>query len=121
MVCGNFAKEVEGDTVAGGVDSGTIRLLLSTSSHRCWTISTVDVKTAFLQTPRTQTSKNTFVQPPAIMKDADFLHHPGEKWMVTGALYGLLTSPKLKSPKGWNDYRNNQMAKMQWKEQKVGN
>ena len=70
VACGNFASAVGNsdiETAAGGVDNGTVRVLLSTSAHRGWSISTVDVRTAFLQAPRRATPGHvTVVQPPQV-------------------------------------------------------
>ena len=109
VACGNYSSSVEGETAAGGVDNGTIRVLLSVAAHFSWRLATVDVKTAFLQAPRRQTITTTYVNPPAILREAGILRHPGERWKVTGALYGL-----LESPKDWADYRDKEMTKAKW-------
>ena len=75
-----------------------------------WSISTVDVKTAFLQAPRRATPGHiTVVQPPQILKEAEAMESREEQWPVTGALYGL-----IESPKDWGDFRNSKMEKMAW-------
>ena len=113
VACGNFAAGAgiaSADNAAGGCDNGTVRLLVSTSAHHGWSISTVDVRTAFLQAPRRPTpGKSTVVQPPQILKEANVLGSTTERWEVTGALYGL-----VESPRDWNDFRNSKMQEMAW-------
>ena len=113
VACGNFAAGAgiaSADNAAGGCDNGTVRLLVSTSAHHGWSISTVDVRIAFLQAPRRPTpGKSTVVQPPQILKEANVLGSTTERWEVTGALYGL-----VESPRDWNDFRNSKMQEMAW-------
>ena len=113
VACGNYAAGVgnaEIETAAVRVDNGTVRVLICTSAHRGWSISTVDVKTAFLQAPRRATPGHiTVVQPPQILKEAEAMGSREEQWLVTGALYGL-----IESPKDWGDFRNSKMEKMVW-------
>eukprot|EP00434_Breviolum_minutum_P027091 symbB.v1.2.023958.t1/scaffold2234.1/size87202/2 len=52
-------------------------------------------------------SRITAVQPPQILKEAEAMESREEQWQVTGALYGLIASPK-----DWGDFRNSKMEKM---------
>ena len=71
-------------------------------------LSTVDVKTAFLQAPN-QRQKLLVVTPPKIFGQAGVTKE-GERWLVLKALYGLNTSPK-----DWGCHRDKTMASFGWR------
>ena len=114
VACGNHVQEdhQRQDISAGGIDAIVTRTLVAIASRKCWSISTADVKTAFLQAPRRITpGKATVISPPSVLKEANILEKGGnEKWLVTGALYGL-----VESPKDWAVHRDAQLKRMRWK------
>ncbi|CAE7396116.1 RE1 [Symbiodinium sp. KB8] len=59
-----------------------------------------DIRTAFLLAPLRQNQKRTVLRPPSVLVQAGFAA-PGEYWEITGALYGLQTSPA-----DWAIYRD---------------
>ena len=75
-------------------------------------LGTADVKTAFLQAPRRRThGRETIVSPPAILREAGVLSYGwAERWKVTGAMYGL-----VESPRDWADFRDGRLRQMSWK------
>ena len=64
-----------------------------------------EVKSAFLLAPKAQ-GDLVIVKPPRILVDAA-LAEPDEHWVVTSAMYGLVTSPK-----DWSVYRDTELQKM---------
>ena len=87
VCCGNYQTSVEeGSTYAGGVDSVTVRMALR------WGAAALDIKTAFLNAPRTS-SAIIATEIPGIMKQLK-LASSDHVWLIVGALYGLTTSPR---------------------------
>ena len=113
VACGNYIQEAHDkqEVSAGGLDAIVTRSLVALASRKQWTISTADVKTAFLQAPRRATpGRATCISPPSVLRDAGVLQKgPGERWLVTGALYGL-----VESPRDWATFRDSQLKKMSW-------
>ena len=113
VACGNYVKDdhTKQEISAGGIDAIVVRTLISRAAVEDWSVGTVDVKTAFLQAPRRQTpGKATVITPPAVWRDAGILRNGNsERWQVTGALYGL-----VESPKDWAVYRDLQLKRMSW-------
>lgn len=56
VCCGNFQTQEEVPTYAGGADAITVRLALRLGALRGWFVAPLDVKTAFLNAPRTSSS-----------------------------------------------------------------
>ena len=84
------------------------RSLVSKASQKSWSCATVDVKTTFLQAPRREEKgKLTLVTPPAITKEVQVCGQ--EWWLVKGALYGL-----VESPKDWAVFRDSTCRKISW-------
>ena len=92
VVCGNFASEKASDTSIGGVCAVALRGTIHAAALNDWSLGTVDVKGAFLQTPRRETGKISVVQPPALLVQTGLAEH-GEMWRVHHALYGYVESP----------------------------
>ena len=113
--CDNFASKENAITdkiSAGGIDGIALRALVSSAARRNWTLASVDVKTAFLQAARRETpGRVTLIQPPGMMvRDSGLLKDgPREMWQVTGAMYGL-----LESPKDWSVHRDRVMSPICW-------
>ena len=105
VACGNHVQSgaERGDLSAGGIDTIAFRSLVSMATREGFSLGTADVKTAFLQAPtRSTPGRETIVQPPAILKEAGVLSYGwAERWKVTGALYGL-----VESPRDWADFRD---------------
>ena len=108
VACGNqAAKNEDAEVAAGGLCTVCTRSLVSKASQCGWGCATVDVKVAFLQAPqREEKGKLTLVTPPAITKEAQVCGQ--EWWLVKGALYGL-----VESPKDWAVYRDLQNHRME--------
>ena len=110
MICGNLASEqadpppggLPGGSYASGVDGVLIRASLLEASQRRWEITSLDVKSAFLQAPRPHQpgGKPVAVQPPKVMVDLGVCE-PDEVWLIRKALYGFNTSPSY-----WAIYRD---------------
>ena len=87
----------------GGLGERTAMLRLASLQH--WDCLSLDVKSAFLLAPRAQ-GETVIVKPPRILEEAH-LAQPGEHWLVTSAMYGLVTSPK-----DWSSFRDAELQKM---------
>lgn len=114
VACGNFAKaKSDEDTFASGAGGCEVRLLLKAAALYDWTVSTVDVKTAFLNAPVNESAERgiVIVEPPRIFREAQVLQQPGELWLVRKALYGLATSPK-----DWCLHRDRCFREFSWNE-----
>ena len=111
VACGNFSESAKHKNrdqklqcYAGGADSLSLRCHLRAAGHRAqshgWRTSGADIRTAFLLAPLRQNQKRTVLRPPSVLVQAGFAA-PGEYWEITGALYGLQTSPA-----DWAIYRD---------------
>ena len=108
VCCSNFQSQVEeGSTYAGGVDSVTVRMALRWAALQKWTVATLDVKTAFLNAPRTSPSI-VATEVPQVMRQLGF-GTGQEVWLIVGALYGLVTSPR-----DWQKCLDEQLPQMTW-------
>ena len=95
-----------GDEVyASGADSTQLRATLRVASLNNWHCLSLNVKSAFLLAPKAQ-GDLVIVKPPKVLVDAS-LAKPGEHWVVTSAMYGLVTSPK-----DWSVYRDSELRSM---------
>ena len=107
VCCGNYMEPRAGDEVyATGADSTQLRATLRMASLQQWECLSLDVKSAFLLAPKAQ-GETVIVKPPKILEEAK-LAQPGEHWLVTSAMYGLVTSPK-----DWSSFRDAELQKMQ--------
>eukprot|EP00913_Durusdinium_trenchii_P016583 g15588.t1 len=106
VCCGNYMEPRAGEEVyASGADSTQLRTMLRLASLRQWECLSLDVKSAFLLAPKAQ-GETVIVRPPKILEEAG-LAQPGEHWLVTSAMYGLVTSPK-----DWSSFRDSELQKM---------
>ena len=80
--------------------------MLRVASLQNWHCLSLDVKSAFLLAPKAQ-GELVIVKPPRILVDAQ-LAKPDEHWVITSAMYGLVTSPK-----DWSVYRDAELQKME--------
>ena len=78
------------------IDITSIRLVLSeVSQDETWGISTLDVKTAFLNADMpTEPAEQVYVVPPAIFVQFGLVK-PGTIWKLSKAVYGLRQSPRF--------------------------
>lgn len=112
VACGNYVgKTTTESTYASGAGSCEVRFLLKTAAIQAWSVSTLDVKTAFLNAPVDDSVDRglVIVEPPRIFRDAKVLRHPEEVWLVRKALYGLVTSPK-----DWVLHRDGRLRDVRW-------
>ena len=93
VACGNFmqAKSSE-STFASGASGIEVRMLMKVAAVRGWDLSTIDVKTAFLNAPVNEAAERgiVIVEPPRIFKEAEVLRHPTRstgwsRWPCTGS------------------------------------
>lgn len=106
VCCGNYMEARSGEEVyASGADSTQLQATLRVASLENWQCLSLDVKSAFLLAPKAQ-GELVIVKPPRILVDAQ-LAKPDEHWVVTSAMYGLVTSPK-----DWSVYRDAELLKM---------
>ena len=106
VCCGNYMEPRAGDEVyATGADSTQLRATLRVASLHQWECLSLDVKSAFLLAQKAQ-GETVIVKPPKILEEAK-LAQPGEHWLVTSAMYGLVTSPK-----DWSSFRDAELQKM---------
>ena len=115
MCCSNHAPASElslsrADLYAGGVDSLTVRIVLSyVSQFDSWCGCSIDIKTAFLHAPVHQGDHATpliVVKPPHLLIQMGLVGH-NHRWLVRKALYGLQTSPR-----DWSTYRDQQSRRV---------
>ena len=114
VVCGNHVErdtEAEGDTFAGGTDITAIRLQVKVAMERKWTMSALDIKSAFLNADlheEREPENLVAMRPPTIMVRLGYAE-PGELWLIDKAMYGLRQSPRR-----WSDHRDAELAKLTW-------
>ena len=114
VCCGNYMEARTGDEIyASGADSTQLRATLRVASMNAWHCLSLDVKSAFLLAPKAQ-GELVIVKPPRILVEAS-LAEPDEHWVVTSAMYGLVTSPK-----DWSVYRDMELQKMIGEVEKPG-
>ena len=114
VACGNYVEVDPQDvpeTAAGGLDAIVARVMVAMAARHHWTVSTADVRTAFLQAERRSTpGRVTVVTPPSLLKDTQILKEGSqEKWLIQKAIYGL-----IESPKDWADHRDAMLQKVCW-------
>eukprot|EP00913_Durusdinium_trenchii_P001700 g1572.t1 len=107
VCCGNYMESRSGEEVyATGADSTQLSTMLRVASLQNWHCLSLDVKSAFLLAPKAQ-GELVIVKPPRILVDAA-LAKSDEHWVITSAMYGLVTSPK-----DWSVYRDAELQKME--------
>ena len=71
VACGNFtAKDAQDDLYAGTGDVVTFRMMLQYASEMGWEGVTMDIRTAFLNTP--WDDEDVLVKPPALLGEDGF-------------------------------------------------
>lgn len=110
VCCGNYqTSSEEGSTYAGGVDSVTVRTALRWGALQGWTAAVLDIKTAFLNAPRTSASIIA-TEVPGVMRQLQ-LADTDQIWLIVGALYGLTTSPR-----DWQLCRDARLPEIRWQQ-----
>ena len=110
VACGNFMSEVNGETSASGLDCIGLRAVLRKAADQAWSVSSLDVRRAFLNAPRLeQPGHVTLVDPPALLQKMG-ITKPHEVWQVRGALYGL-----CESPRDWSVHRDKTLRSLRWR------
>ena len=107
--CGNFQQgspRSKLDTHASGISAEAIRLLVRFAGHAQWTLTTTDIKTAFLNAPIvTPNEEKIIVRVPSILRAANVCQEP--YWLIRRALYGLDVAPR-----SWTLHRNQTLSEM---------
>ena len=110
VACGNMACQQSENISAGGLDTIAIRTMICEAAQKRWCLATCDVRTAFLQAPRREgDGKLTAIAPPNVARGV-LQYGEEERWIVTGALYGL-----VESPHDWSVHRDRKMRSLTWK------
>ncbi|CAE7489266.1 unnamed protein product, partial [Symbiodinium sp. CCMP2456] len=108
--CGNFQQgcpRTKLDTHASGISAESIRLLVRFAGHSQWTISTTDIKTAFLNAPIVTPNEETIiVRVPSILRAAGVCQEA--YWQIKRALYGLDVAPR-----SWTLFRNKTLGSIE--------
>ena len=95
VVCGNFQdKEAHEMLYTANTDNSTIRCALAVAAQNdTWCVSSVDVSTAFLNTPLPEDGDQFYVVPPQILVDFGLIP-VNTMWRLRRAVYGLRVSPR---------------------------
>ena len=106
VACGNFtAKDAQDELYASTGDAVTLRIMMKLASENQWDGVTLDIRTAFLNTP--WEDMDVLVKPPHLMIRMKLVEE-GTLWRPTKALYGFRKSPRL-----WGNHRDSTMRKME--------
>ena len=109
VACGNYASAPDGEVSAGGVETICLRTLMRKSAHMGWSISTIEIKKAFLNAPRVEKEGHvTIIEPPAVLVAMGVVPS-SESWRVRGAIYGL-----VQSPHDWGLQRDSTFREVSW-------
>ncbi len=105
VACGNFTnKDAQDDLYASTGDAVVLRILMKKASEEGWRGASLDVKTAFLNTP--WDDMGVSVRPPNILIKMGLVEED-TLWLPTKALYGFRKSPRL-----WGNHRDEVLRKM---------
>ncbi|CAK0796462.1 unnamed protein product, partial [Prorocentrum cordatum] len=103
-VCGAVGPSEQ--TFTQHVDIASLRMALAVCAHRRWSVSALDVSTAFLSALLPVDKKRVVIRPPAIFVKFGLVP-AGEHWAAERAIYG----PRC-SPKAWGDLRDAELRKL---------
>ena len=99
VACGNFTnRDAQDDLYASTGDAVVLRIMLQWASEKDWSGVSLDIKTAFLNTP--WDDMGVLVKPPYLLVKMGLVEE-GTLWLPTKALYGFRKSPRL-----WGNYRD---------------
>ena len=113
VVCGNYQEVGTGDRYAGGADGCQVRALIRTAALRGWCLAGSDIRVAFLNAPKRDTTKITAMEVPTIFKHLG-LADAEDVWIIEKALYGLVSSPR-----DWGIHRDEVLPTLRW-HRKIG-
>ena len=113
VVCGNYQDVGTGDRYAGGADGCQVRALIRTAALRGWSLAGSDIRVAFLNAPKRDTTKITAMEVPTIFKHLG-LADAEDVWIIEKALYGLVSSPR-----DWGIHRDEVLPTLRW-HRKIG-
>lgn len=99
VACGNFtSRDAQDDLYASTGDAVVLRMMLKKAAEESWDGVSLDVKTAFLNTP--WDDMGVLVKPPGLLIKMGLVKE-GTVWLPTKALYGFRKSPRL-----WGNHRD---------------
>ena len=105
VACGNFTnKDAQEDLYASTGDAVVLRIMMKKASEQGWRGASLDVKTAFLNTP--WDDMGVLVRPPYILIKMGLVEED-TLWLPTKALYGFRKSPRL-----WGNHRDEVLRRM---------
>ena len=108
VVCGNYQDVGTEDRYAGGADGCQVRALIRTAALRGWCLAGSDIRVAFLNAPKRDTTKITAMEVPTIFKHLG-LADAEDVWIIEKALYGLVSSPR-----DWGIHRDEVLPTLRW-------
>ena len=108
VVCGNYQDVGTEDRYAGGADGCQVRALIRTAALRGWCLAGSDIRVAFLNAPKRDTTKITAMEVPTIFKHLG-LADAEDVWVIEKALYGLVSSPR-----DWGIHRDEVLPTLRW-------
>ena len=108
VVCGNYQDVGTEDRYAGGADGCQVRALIRTAALRGWCLAGSDIRVAFLNAPKRDTTKITAMEVPTIFKHLG-LADAEDVWVIEKALYGLVSSPR-----DWGVHRDEVLPTLRW-------
>ena len=112
VACGNYAEQATSETSASGLDTSCIRALVRIAADRRWSLTSTDVRKAFLNAPRVEKEGHlTLVDPPKLLQTMGITQQ-GEVWKIQGALYGF-----QESPYHWSIHRDKTLLGLTWGDQ----
>ena len=96
--CGNFTvKDAQDERYASTGDAVTLRIMMELASENQWDGVTLDIRTAFLNTP--WEDMDVLVKPPHLLIRMKLVEE-GTVWRPMKALYGFRKSPRLWETRG---------------------
>ena len=108
VVCGNYQDVGTEDRYAGGADGCQVRALIRTAALRGRSLAGSDIRVAFLNAPKRDTTKITAMEVPTIFKHLG-LADAEDVWVIEKALYGLVSSPQ-----DWGIHRDEVLPTLRW-------
>ena len=67
VACGNFTSKYSGEVRTHAVDASTVRFILARSEEKGWTLTTVDIATAFLRASFLDDDHQYFIRVPTML------------------------------------------------------
>ena len=115
VVCGNYQAQNESqNNFAGGADGTQVRTVMRLSAQRGWKCASTDIRTAFLNAPRRDSSRLVAMEVPYVFKLLG-LASSDEVWLIHLAMYGLQSSPR-----DWCIHRDQVIPTLKWSRHRRG-